>query len=60
MKNCQNCRFYYLEFGKKGNVVGDGCKVEDDIPFFDRELYIGFAETHYCDKWEDADEKAEE
>lgn len=58
MKNCQNCKFYYLEFGKKGNVVDDGCRI--DIPFFDRDAYIGDPETDCCDKWEDADGRTEE
>lgn len=60
MKNCQNCKHYYIIHGKNGNVVDDGCKLETMIPFFDRDSYIGSTETDCCDKWEAYDGRTEE
>lgn len=60
MKTCQNCKHYYIEFGKKGNVVEEGCRLETQIPFFDRDAYIGCSQTDCCDKWEAYDGRTEE
>lgn len=59
-KVCQTCKHYYIEFGTKGNVMTDGCDLETQIPFFDRDNYIGCVQTDCCDKWEAQDGWAEE
>ena len=56
MMNCSTCKHYYIIRGKNGNVVDDGCVMEDEIPFFDREMW----QDGFCEKWEEDDGKTEE